>query len=201
MEPPDVDSSPRRRLLDAAVAHAAEHGLADLSLRALASELGTSHRMLSHHFGSKEGLWLAIVEEVELRQRTILGDMLAGIDEGADPATVMRRWWEHLTSPDLLGNARLFFELYGQALVGRSPAVNLIDGDIEAWVDAAVGGVGGGRVGQAPDDDVRAFLRLGVAVTRGLLLDLLATGDRAGVDRAMEQWIAMSVPVMASVRS
>jgi len=38
----------------------------------------------------------------------------------------------------------------------------------------------------------RALARLGVAVTRGLLLDLLATGDRAGVDAAMAQWIALN---------
>jgi hypothetical protein len=35
----------------------------------------------------------------------------------------------------------------------------------------------------------RARARLGVAVTRGLLLDLLATGDRAGVDAAMDEFI------------
>jgi hypothetical protein len=35
----------------------------------------------------------------------------------------------------------------------------------------------------------RAGARLGVAVTRGLLLDLLATGDRAAVDAAMEAYI------------
>jgi hypothetical protein len=32
---------------------------------------------------------------------------------------------------------------------------------------------------------------LGVAVSRGLLLDLLATGDREGVDAAMDQFISM----------
>jgi hypothetical protein len=37
-----------------------------------------------------------------------------------------------------------------------------------------------------PADVVRAHARLGLAVTRGLLLDLLATGDRAGVDAALE---------------
>ena len=35
----------------------------------------------------------------------------------------------------------------------------------------------------------RAHARLGVAVTRGLLLDLLATRDVAGVDDAMEAFI------------
>ena len=34
-----------------------------------------------------------------------------------------------------------------------------------------------------------ADARLAVAVVRGLLLDLLATGDRTAVDQAMEQYI------------
>ena len=37
----------------------------------------------------------------------------------------------------------------------------------------------------------RANARLGVAVTRGLLLDLLATGDRDGVEAAMEHFITI----------
>jgi hypothetical protein len=35
----------------------------------------------------------------------------------------------------------------------------------------------------------RAESRLGVAVCRGLLLDLLATGDRAAVDAAFERYV------------
>lgn len=193
--PSDEDAGPRRRLLDAAIDRAAERGLGDLSLRALAEELGTSHRMLSHHFGSKDGLWLAIVEEVERRQRAALAELLTAIDDDTDPASVMRRWWAHLTDPALLANARLFFELYGQALVGRQPAVRLLEGDIESWVESA--GVG---VGSELGPEVRAFLRLGIAVTRGLLLDLLATGDRVGVDAAMEQWIVLAAPVVAAAR-
>ena len=37
-----------------------------------------------------------------------------------------------------------------------------------------------------PADVARAHARLGLAVTRGLLLDLLATGDRAGAEAALE---------------
>ena len=44
------------RLLHDAIAYVAEHGLAELSLRKLAAAIGTSHRMLIYHFGSKEGL-------------------------------------------------------------------------------------------------------------------------------------------------
>jgi hypothetical protein len=42
-----------------------------------------------------------------------------------------------------------------------------------------------------PPEDARSTARLGVAVTRGLLLDLLATGDRAGVDAAMARFTTM----------
>jgi hypothetical protein len=42
------------------------------------------------------------------------------------------------------------------------------------------------------------FARLGIAVTRGLLLDLLATGDRAGVDAAMEHWIRLNEPLFGA---
>jgi hypothetical protein len=36
-----------------------------------------------------------------------------------------------------------------------------------------------------------------VAVTRGLLLDLLATGDRAACDAAMEQYIRLGEAFVA----
>jgi hypothetical protein len=44
------------------------------------------------------------------------------------------------------------------------------------------------------DGVARAHARLGIAVTRGLLLDLVATGDVDGVDAAMEAFIAVYVP-------
>ena len=42
-----------------------------------------------------------------------------------------------------------------------------------------------------PRRDATPMARLMVAVMRGLLLDLLATGDRRGVDRALEAFIAL----------
>jgi hypothetical protein len=38
-------------------------------------------------------------------------------------------------------------------------------------------------------DEARAHARLGIAVTRGLLLDLVATRDVEGVNAAMEAFI------------
>jgi AcrR family transcriptional regulator len=179
---------PREDLLEAAIAHVADHGIADLSLRALAAELGTSHRMLIHHFGSKEGLWVAIVREVERRQLALLDDLVPDPAQPLDEA--MRAWWRHLSDPALWPNERLFFEVYGQALQGHAPATGLLDNVVGAWVEPAA------AIAESlglPRDEAVAYARLGVAVTRGLLLDLLATEDRAGVDAAMEEWIALSL--------
>ena len=185
--------TPRQRLLEAAIDYVAGHGLTDLSLRRLAEELGTSHRMLIHHFGSKEGLWVAIVREVERRQLATIGDLVPDPSVSFGEAT--RAWWRHISDPSLWPNERLFFEVYGQALQGRAPAVELLDGVIDTWLGpaAAMAEAMGLEPGRA-----RAFARLGIAVTRGLLLDLLATGDREGADAAMEHWIAVNEPLFAS---
>ena len=179
---------PRKELLDAAIQHVAAHGISDLSLRALAAELGTSHRMLIHHFGSKEGLWVAIVKEVEHRQLAVLDDLVPDPSVPVDEA--MRAWWRHISDPSLWPNERLFFEVYGQALQGHAPATELLDNVVSAWVEPAAAMAEALGV---PAARAVAYARLGVAVTRGLLLDLLATEDRAGVDAAMEEWIALSL--------
>src|SRR3954462_6278284 len=103
--------NPRQKLLDAAIDYVAANGITDLSLRHLASELGTSHRMLIHHFGSKAGLWVAIVQEVERRQLAMAADLIP--DPSASYADAMRAWWRHISDPSLWPNERLFFEVYG----------------------------------------------------------------------------------------
>lgn len=176
----------REVLLDKAIDHLAAHGLGDTSLRQLAIALGTSHRMLIYHFGSKEGLLVGVVRAVEERQRAALTGIVAEIGE-ASPAEIMRRFWHRLADPRLWPHERLFFELYGQALQGRPHALGLLDGIVDAWIEPAVELA---RRHGMSTDHARAQARLGLAVIRGLLLDLLATGDRRGVDEAMEHYIA-----------
>jgi AcrR family transcriptional regulator len=176
---------PRSRLLDAAVEHVLAHGLSDLSLRELATAIGTSHRMLIYHFGSKAGLIVAVIQTVEDSQR----DALAELDPASrPPAETMRAMWQRFTSPELGPHERLFFEIYGQALQGRPGAVGLLDGIIERWVAPSAQYA----IDRGADPAVaRADARLGVAVTRGLLLDWLATGDRVAVDAAFERYIEL----------
>jgi AcrR family transcriptional regulator len=185
---------PKQQLLDAAIEHVSENGFSDLSLRALAGALGTSHRMLIHHFGSKEGLWVEIVRAVEQRQREILNDIVPEPDVPIGEA--MRVWWKHISDPSLWPNERLFFEIYGQALQGRPHTTAVLDGIVEDWVEpiAEISTVRG-----IPPAAARAHARLGVAVTRGLLLDLVATRDVQAVDAAMEAFIGLYEPWLSTL--
>ena len=171
-------SQARERLLDAAVHHALDAGIADLSLRQLAAAIGTSHRMLLYHFGSREGLLVAVTQAVEEQQRAAL--------LGSDTPQDARRSWEHLSDPKMWPQERLFFELYAYALRGRPGTEEFLDGIVESWVAPVAAALV--KAG-ADERTARADARLAVAVVRGLLLDLLATGDRAGVTEAYERFL------------
>jgi AcrR family transcriptional regulator len=193
MEAQSPPPGARQRLLDSVIAHFTADGLADQSLRRIAEAAGTSHRMLLYHFGSREGLFLAVVQAVEARTQSMLASVGrdVGTQVGTESATVageatdevVRRMWAYLADPALAGFERLFFALYARALQGDASAQPLLEGDIEAWLEAnaALSAASG-----VPADVARPHARLGLAVVRGLLLDLLATGDRAGVDAALE---------------
>jgi AcrR family transcriptional regulator len=67
----------RRALLDAAVDEIGTHGLATLSLRELARQVGVSHAAPRHHFGDKTGLLTAMAAEGFQR---LAGDLGAAWD-------------------------------------------------------------------------------------------------------------------------
>jgi AcrR family transcriptional regulator len=173
----------KQDLLTAIVADTRAEGIGDRSLREIAAAVGTSHRMLIHHFGSRAGLLTAVVQEVEADQRRFL----AGVDASAgDPVVAM---WERLSDPALWPAERLFFECYARACRGEEPFASMLPGLVDDWLDQVVGMDPGEASGQEVD---RARARLGLAVFRGLLLDLVATQDRDGVDAAFEQFRALA---------
>jgi AcrR family transcriptional regulator len=166
--PPDLER--RQELLDAVVKECAERGIGDRSLRDVAAAVGTSHRMLLHHFGSRDELLLAIVGEVERRQRARLPEL------PTEPGAAIAAMWADLRRPELRPFERLFFECYARGVQGEQPFARMLPEAVEAWL---------------ADDGTTdpALMRLGLAVMRGLLLDLVATDDRTGVDAAAQAYI------------
>jgi AcrR family transcriptional regulator len=167
------DHSAKELLLDEVVEHFVRDGLGDVSLRKIAGAIGTSHRMLLYHFGSKSGLLVEVVRAVEARAQAQLA-ALSGGATGQTTDEVIRGMWRYVADPALGDFERLFFALYGRALQGDDAVRPLLGESIENWLEAV------------PTDEGRVHARLGLAVVRGLLLDLLATGDRAGVDASLE---------------
>ena len=175
--PRPPDEKRRRALLDALVDAFAAGGIGGRSLREVADAVGTSHRMLLHHFGSRDELLVASVGEVERRQEAELGAL------PDDPADAMAAMWKILRQPRLRPFARLFFECYARAAHGEEPFTRMLPGAIDGWL-AALDARGDGKGDPA-------LARLGLAVFRGLLLDLVASGDERGVDAAAERFVAL----------
>jgi AcrR family transcriptional regulator len=191
-----ASATPKEKLLEAVADVALAGGIADRSLRAIAEAAGTSHRMLIHHFGSREGLLVDVIGAVEARQRGALTELVA--DSIQAPGNLADRFWKHLRSPELAPQERLFFEVYGQALQGRQWAKPLLEGVVENWVGpvAAMLEAEGIR-----PDTARTVARLYVAVGRGLLLDVLATGDGHEVDAAMQCFSEMLLAHLAGIQA
>jgi AcrR family transcriptional regulator len=178
---------PKQQLLKRAIEYLTEQGMADMSLRDLATALGTSHRMLIYHFGSKEGLFVAVVQEAEKRQRQLLANLFGREQDDMAIAASARHFWEQLRAPELAPLERLFFELYGQALQGRRYALPILAGFIDSWVEPLIPGLLAAGLSRS---EAQAEARLGIAVGRGLLLDVLVTGDTVAVDQAYDRYLA-----------
>ena len=169
----------RDDLLERVLTEVAAHGLADRSMREIATAIGSSHRMLLYHFGSRDGLVAAVVAATEARQRDAMRALAVEADS---PADLVRRQWAMVSSPELRPFVRLFFETL--ATQARTPGGA---GDPTApWIDAVheLGPVADGY------DDVDT--RLGIAVVRGLLIDVLATGDVDAATAALERHLALA---------
>jgi AcrR family transcriptional regulator len=77
--------SGRSVLLRAALRHFGLHGYHGVSLRALATEAGVDVALISRLFGSKAGLWLAMLEDLEANRRTRFDARLLALNDRARP--------------------------------------------------------------------------------------------------------------------
>jgi len=171
------DDQRRAELLDALIDAFANGGIGGRSLREIAEAVGTSHRMLLHYFVSRDEMMLSIVEEVERRQTAMFDDL------PSDPAVAFATMWADLRRPEVRPFERLFFECYARAANGEEPFARLVPAAVDGWLEV---------VDEAASGHVdRASARLGLAVTRGLLLDLVATGDENGVDAAAARFASL----------
>ncbi|MFI6154498.1 TetR/AcrR family transcriptional regulator [Kitasatospora sp. NPDC051170] len=175
---PSRPSARREDLLAATVRYVAEHNVSDLSLRPLAAAIGTSPRVLLYLFGSKEDLVREVLAAARAEQLALLERSEA---EGGTPRETLELLWHWVTAPDHRGALRLFFEGYVRAFAHAEPWRDFGATSLHEWLPPLTRALTG--------TDADADPTLVLAVLRGLLLDLLATGEEARVQAAWRHFL------------
>lgn len=191
---PDATTAPSARkteLLDAAYGYVLEHGMAGLSLRPLAAAIGSSPRVLLFLFGSKDGLVQALLARARADELAMLG-RLRREQLDADLPRAMSQLWAWLSDPRHHGLLRLWVEGYGRSLVDPAgPWAGFASRTVADWL-VVLGEYQPPQFRRTAAG--RAQRTAALALLRGALLDLLATGDRRRVLLALRSEIDRLVP-------
>ncbi|XVV11078.1 TetR/AcrR family transcriptional regulator [Actinoplanes sp. CA-131856] len=169
-------SARRDDLLEAAYRYALDNGLADLSLRPLAASIGSSPRVLLFLFGSKDGLVRALLERARADERPLL-------DGAEDLTQAAVRLWEWLAAAEHRPLLRLWTESYARSLTEPGgPWAGFARATVDDWLDLLATCQ---PSAERNTTDGAARRTLTLAVLRGAMLDLLATGDEPRVTAAV----------------
>jgi AcrR family transcriptional regulator len=183
---PAQDSPRKRELLEAAYAYALANGLADLSLRPLAKAIGSSPRVLLFLFGSKDGLTRALLARARQDELDALATLRARRGQ-ATLADAGREIWAWLVAPAHRALLALWLEGYARSLLGESgPWERFAAETVEDWLALLATRQPAARRRTRAGETERTLL---LAVLRGALVDLLATGDADRASRAVESYL------------
>ncbi len=171
----------KAELRGAALDYLLGHGVANVSLRPMAAELGTSARILMFHFGSKEGLIGEVMEELQSRLQASFVRVAA--DSGGDAP--LMQFWKWAMDKKNLPYLRLLYEAQIVAVQNEAEYGRYLKKASADWQALAFR-----ALSKAPRSEEMATLC--VAVFDGLLLELMVTGDRRRLTRALERFLAMA---------
>jgi AcrR family transcriptional regulator len=167
----------RQRLLDACTDYALAHGLPD-RLGPFAAATGTSSRMLIYHFESRDGLLREVLAQARNRQVEAWTGLLR-VRLGEPYPVTLARAWSAISGPQGEPYLRMFSRLHDAAGAPLWPGFRRAA--TTDWL--------------APlEDGMRSLGRpelatVVLAVIRGLLMDLDATGDAARTHRAFADFL------------
>lgn len=178
----------RDRILDACVDHALAHGLPD-RLEPFAAASGTSTRMLIYHFGTRDALLRETLERARRRQRDFFGELVSPRADELYLST-LRRAWQVMTGPVGRPYLSMFGKLRENAEQQLWPGFRR-----ESTTDWL----------QPFEDGMRSIGRpelgtLVLAVVRGLIMDIEATGDASRADQAFDDFLAALAPITTRAR-
>ncbi|MFE5176484.1 TetR family transcriptional regulator [Streptomyces sp. NPDC057651] len=182
--PRPPDPAKRRALLDRVREYLVRNGLADLSLRPLARDLGTSDRMLLYYFGSKERMVAEALALDERRPLLRVRNLPDTTGSPKDPAW-MRRFleevWQRFSAPDRRAALPLYLEIMAASLLHPDRYGSLMHDLITEWTGLLSSVF---RDMGMPEARARTEATLLVDASFGLLIAPLADGDWHRADAA-----------------
>lgn len=172
----EIPSARRAELLELAYRYAVEHGSAELSLRPLAKAIGSSPRVLLYLFGSKDGLIRALLARARADELAFLDQVRGASQEAGDGlAEAVSRTWSWLAADAHRALLILWVDGYARSLAEPGgPWAGFADATVTDWLAVLAAAQPPARRDTAA---ALAQRTLALAVLRGALLDLLATGD------------------------
>jgi AcrR family transcriptional regulator len=166
------EDPPRAKLLRKGQELLTERGgrLSDLTLRKLAEYLGTSHRMLIHHFGSRDGYLAALLSELRRQELAALRALSA---EGTykDALHLLERLY---LDPTREPRIAAFYYVLGLAVQDPESYREFLD-SLEDWITLFT--TLGEREGLSREA-AKARAQALVWTSRGLLVRAITTGER-----------------------
>lgn len=193
---PDLER--RQELLDRIVVYLAENGLAQATLRPMAAALDVSINRLVHHFGSKEELLTSALDR-SMQQQLAVQDAWLTRNPRIGQAELYRKWWRWMNAaPTNLALVRLNYEaatletkVTGLAGEVRADQIGVWRRDTEQRLEAD-------GMPHARAVDEASLIK---ATFTGLVMDLLATGDRKRLAKVMDDFLDRLDNTVAASRS
>lgn len=176
-------------LLEAAYRYVLTHGLAEMSLRPLAGAIGSSPRVLLYLFGSKEGLIRALVARARADELAVLDRLQVAAVAQPGLGVAVTEIWKWLAAEQHRPLLTLWVEAYGRSLIEPDGAwAGFARATVDDWMEllAKCQPEERRRTG-----DAAVQRTLALAVLRGALLDLLATGDTERVTAAVRRQVTL----------
>jgi AcrR family transcriptional regulator len=176
-------ASRRDELLERAYGYVLAHGLSGMSLRPLAAAIGSSPRVLLFLFGSKDALVRELLARARSEELALLRRLEPGL--GADGLSEAGlEVWGWLAAEEHRGLLRLWVDSYARSLIEPDgPWSGFAAATVADWLSLLARAQPTAERRTAAG---RARRTLVLAVLRGAMLDLLATGDRRRTTRAVE---------------
>jgi len=177
MTAPARTPSPRQdELLELAYQYVLVHGLAGMSLRPLAKAIGSSPRVLLFLFGSKDALIRALLDRARAEELAAIA-AFREMESPADLIDSARQVWQWLSAPGHRHLLGLWVEAYARSLVDPAgPWSGFAAQTVQDWL----GLLASRQPPRWRRTAAAAAERTAVlALLRGAMLDVLATGEEA----------------------